>query len=99
MPQGLKSLRENSKANQQIETRPVGPGAKRQPSPEGLGGGSKVRERRRCGTTFVRGCRTSGAQMILGIDVPALPGWADVWLPALRAWFRFAVYFEFSRRL
>jgi hypothetical protein len=23
----------------------------------------------------------------IGIDVPALPGWADVWLPALRAWF------------
>jgi hypothetical protein len=27
-------------------------------------------------------------------SVPALPGWAEVWLPALRAWVRFAVYFR-----
>src|ERR1700678_4440008 len=31
---------------------------------------------------------------ILAIRLPALPGWADVWLPALRAWVRFAVYFR-----
>jgi hypothetical protein len=29
-----------------------------------------------------------------GIGVPALPGWAEVWLPALRAWVRFEVYFR-----
>ena len=34
----------------------------------------------------------------IGIRLPALPGWADVWLPALRAWFSFGVYFAFSRR-
>src|ERR1700721_4618195 len=28
----------------------------------------------------------------LAIPLPALPGWADVWLPALRAWVRFEVY-------
>jgi hypothetical protein len=37
---GLKSLRENS-VNPKIGSRPVGPGAKRPPSPAGLGGGSK----------------------------------------------------------
>jgi hypothetical protein len=72
-------------ANQLHRKSGVGPGAGRRPSPEGLDGGSKVAERRRCGTTFIRRCRASGAQTILGIDVPALPGWADVWLPALRA--------------
>jgi hypothetical protein len=30
-------------------------------------------------------CRTYGARILLGIDSPALPGWADVWRPALRA--------------
>jgi hypothetical protein len=30
-------------------------------------------------------CRASGARTMLRIDIPALPGWADVWLPALRA--------------
>jgi hypothetical protein len=32
----------------------------------------------------------------LDIHVPALPGWADVWLPALRAWFSFEFIFAFS---
>jgi hypothetical protein len=31
---------------------------------------------------------------ILAIRLPALPGWADVWLPALRAWVRFEIYFR-----
>ena len=34
-----------------------------------------------------------------GIDVPTLPGWADVWLPALRASFRFAVHCRLSHTL
>ena len=45
------------------------------------------------------GCRTSGARRCCGIDVPALPGWAEVWLPALRAWVRFAVHCRLSRTL
>src|SRR6202042_2506740 len=28
-----------------------------------------------------------------------VPGWAEVWLPALRAWIRFAVHWRFSRSL
>jgi hypothetical protein len=28
---------------------------------------------------------------VLAIRLPALPGWAEVWLPALRAWVRFGV--------
>jgi hypothetical protein len=31
---------------------------------------------------------------VLAIRLPALPGWAEVWLPALRAWVRFGVYFQ-----
>src|SRR5580658_10781289 len=29
--------------------------------------------------------RTYGARILLGVDSPALPGWADVWRSALRA--------------
>src|ERR1700678_1544756 len=36
---------------------------------------------------------------ILAIRLPALPGWADVWLPALRAWVRFAVHCRLSHTL
>jgi hypothetical protein len=54
-------------ANQFHRKSGYGPGAKRQPSPEGAGRRiSKVAERRRCDTTFIRWCRASGAQTILG---------------------------------
>ena len=36
---------------------------------------------------------------ILAIRLPALPGWAEIWLPALRAWVRFAVHYRLSHAL
>jgi hypothetical protein len=38
-----------------------------------------IGERRRRGTPRVCRCRASGARRHWRIDVPALPGWADVW--------------------
>ena len=37
------------------------------------------------GSLLMTLCRTYGAQILFGIDSPALPGWADVWRSALRA--------------
>jgi hypothetical protein len=55
---------------------------------------AKIVERWRRGTTYIRGAAPPALGRCCGIDVPALPGWAEVWLPALRAWVRFAVYFR-----
>jgi len=43
-------------------------------------------ERWRRGTTYFLSAAPPELGRCCGIDVPALPGWADVWLPALRAW-------------
>ena len=52
---------------QQIRTRPVGPGAKRQPSPEGLGNGSRISfERQRRGTPADEGSAAPPALRNLG---------------------------------
>jgi hypothetical protein len=45
------------------------------------------------GTTYIRGAAPPALGRCCG-NVPALPGWAEVWLPALRAWVRFVVYFR-----
>src|SRR3984885_9561331 len=114
-----------------IGPRPVGPVAKLQPSPEGLGLNSATSsERRRCGTQNV-GSAAPPALHNLGDPSPSpppdflwnlvalanfmrlsvlkgaraasssaawqeirVPRWAEVWLPALRAWVRFAVHFR-----
>jgi transglutaminase-like putative cysteine protease len=55
---------------------------------------AKIVERWRRGTTYIRGAAPPALGRCCGIDVPALPGWAEVWLPALRAWVRFEVYFR-----
>ena len=55
-------------------------------SGKGLGDGSnKTVEGWRRGTTNIRGAAPPALGPCYGIDVPALPGWAEVWLPALRA--------------
>jgi hypothetical protein len=48
---------------------------------------------------LVQGSAAPPALRILAIRLPALPGWADVWLPALRAWVRFAVHRRLSHTL
>src|SRR5580658_1592061 len=78
----------------QIGPRPVGPVTKLQPSPEGLGDGSP-----RLWSAGGAALPTFGVPHLRRSDdvaesVPALPGWAEVWLPALRAWVRFAVHFR-----
>src|SRR3984957_5178897 len=60
---------------------------------------AKIVERWRRGTIYIRGAAPPALVRCCGIDVPALPGWAEVWLPALRAWVRFAVHCRLSRRL
>src|SRR3984885_6631159 len=55
---------------------------------------AKIVERWRRDPTYIRGAAPPALGRCCGIDVPALPGWAEVWLPALRAWVRFKVYFR-----
>ena len=60
---------------------------------------AKIVERWRRGTIYIRGAAPPALGRCCGIDVPALPGWAEVWLPALRAWIRFAVHCRLSHTL
>jgi hypothetical protein len=71
----------------QIRTRPAGLGAKRQPSPEELGDGNKDFGAPEAGHYVHPRVPRLWRSNDIGIDFPALPDWADVWPPALRACF------------
>src|ERR1700733_10617112 len=117
----------------QIGPRPVGPVAKHQPSPGGLGHRFRnIVERRRCGTrnvgsaappalhnlrdpspspfpdflwnlvalaNFMRLSLLKGARAASSSAAwqeIRVPGWAEVWVQALRAWVRFAFHCRLS---
>jgi hypothetical protein len=54
-------------------------------APSGREWASKSVLKLQCGI-FKGKCRASGARLVRGVWFPALPGWADVWRSALRAY-------------